>query len=367
MKAGKVFYAVLNMGLGHAARSLPIIKAFQQRGWEVVVGSNGRALEFLKIELPEVTFEETPGYDIQYAKNENLAPKLFAQFPKLVKKIHEEHIFCDRNVKKHSPDLIISDHCYGMYHQRVLSYFLSHQVQFEMPGGLEFLAPLASKFNIKYHRRFSRVIIPDFPAADGGLLSGRLSKTPPIKNKYFFSGFLSSVSAHPVEKKIDVLVSISGPEPQRSIFEEIVLDQIKSVPGKKVVVLGKSESKSVRKAAKDLLIYDHVPRKMMSELLNRAELVVSRPGYSTLMELAELGKKALLIPTPGQTEQIYLADRVMKKHWYYAVKQDDLKLNTDIPKAREYAGLFKPDVTRWSVLNIFDNLIQPNFQLNLKN
>ncbi len=367
MKAGKVFYAVLNMGLGHAARSLPIIKAFQKRGWEVIVGSNGRALEFLKIELPDTIFEETPGYDIQYAKNGNLAPKLAAQFPKLLKKIHEEQVFCDRAVKKYTPDLVMSDHCYGIYHQRVLSYFLSHQIHFEMPAGLELLAPLVSKFNLKYHRRFSRVIIPDFPSEDGGLLGGRLSRVSPIKNKYFFSGFLSSVSVLPVEKKIDLLVSISGPEPQRSIFEDIVLQQIEAVPGKKIVVLGKSESTDVQKVTKDLVIYAHVPRKKMSELLNRADLVVSRPGYSTLMELAELGKKALLVPTPGQTEQNYLADRVMKKCWYYTVKQTDLKLAADIPKALQYAGLFKPEVTRWSVQNIFDNLIQPNFQLNLKN
>ena len=114
---GKLFYAVLNMGLGHASRSLPILREFIQKGWNVLLGSNGRALEFLRNELPEIPFVETPQYNIEYSQNGFMAPKLLAQAPRLLKKIDEEQAFCQKIVSDFEPDLIFSDHCYGMYHR----------------------------------------------------------------------------------------------------------------------------------------------------------------------------------------------------------------------------------------------------------
>ena len=157
---------------------------------------------------------------------------------------------------------------------------------------------------------------------------------------------------------IDLFVSISGPEPQRSIFETRVLEQIDYIPGNKVVVLGKSESTSLFKDEPGLKVYAHLPRKEMARLFNQASMIVSRPGYSTLMELAETGKQALLVPTPGQTEQIYLAEHMTKKRWFYCVQQNDLFLPRDFENAQEYAGIFKPDVTRFSVNNIFEELLE---------
>lgn len=359
MSAGKVFYAVLNMGLGHAARSLPLIREFLRRGWEMLLGSNGRALEFLKLELPDTAFRVTPDYQIEYTRRRRtLLPKLAFQMPGLLQTIREEQRCCEKIVNEFSPDLIISDHCYGMYHQRVPSYFISHQIYFAMPPGLNLLAPLGARFNIRFHQNYRKVIIPDLPGGSGGLLSGELSRLPPgSAERYAYGGILSSITREECSESLDVLVSISGPEPQRTLLEQKILEQIETVPGKKVLVLGKSEASGALRETPDLRVYPHLPRREMNRFFNCAELIVSRPGYSTLMELAELGKKALLIPTPGQTEQASLARRIMKKRWFYAVDQDALELGRDLALAREYAGLFKPGVTAWSVGNIFDNIL----------
>jgi len=156
---------------------------------------------------------------------------------------------------------------------------------------------------------------------------------------------------------LDLLVSISGPEPQRTIFEQKILQQIEDVPGKKVVALGKSETLQLIRDTADLQVYSHIPRREMEKLFNRAKLIVSRPGYSTLMELVELGKPALLVPTPGQTEQISLARYARERNWFYSVEQANLDLARDVRIAPQYSGLYKPNVTQCSVRNIFDNIL----------
>ena len=357
MEPGKVFYTVLNMGLGHATRSLPLIREFLRRNWQVLLGSSGRALEFLKTELPGVPFVVIPDYQLEYSRRGWLIPKLTLQFPRLLKKINEEQLFCREVIKNFQADLIISDQCYGIYHPTIPSYFISHQIFFAMPAGLATLGPLAARLNRRFHKNFTRIIIPDLPGAEGGLLSGSLSRLPRDHQQYEFGGILSSVTHQEIDDPLDLLVSISGPEPQRSVFEQKILKQIENVPGKKVVALGKSESTKMIRDSAGLQIYSHIPRREMARLFNRARLIVSRPGYSTLMELAELGKQALLIPTPGQTEQLSLARHAREKNWFFSVAQGKLNLPRDIEIARQYAGLFKPDVTAWSVRNIFDNIL----------
>lgn len=357
MVPGKVLYAVLNMGLGHATRSLPIIKEFVNRKSEVLVGSNGRSLEFLKKELPSIQFIETPNYNISYSQNRLLALKLALQIPKVIKAIKEEKKCCNQIVQDFSPNLIISDHCYGMYHSQIPSYFLCHQIYFAMPDSLKFVSPVVSRFNLSFHRQYAKIIIPDLPENSHGLLSGKLSQLPKMKDKYFFAGILSSINERGADNKIDLLFSISGPEPQRTVFEKIILKQIEKIPGKKIVVLGKSEENNVNIEGNDLKIYSHLPRIEMEKIFNQAEFIITRPGYSTLMELVELGKKALLIPTPGQTEQEYLAKRMKENKWFYFVEQKKLDLLQDIDIAKSYSGLKKANATQKTIENIFNNIL----------
>ena len=358
MNSTKIFYAVLNMGLGHASRSLPLIRELHKQGNKVWVGSNGRSLYFLQKELPDLKFFETPDYEIRYSKSNLLIPKLFFQFPKILNRIKKENEFCEKVVKEISPDIIISDHCYGIYHSKIPSFMLSHQINFAVPGNVEILSKLISKFNFSYHQYFKKIIIPDFQDKPGGLISGSLSRFPANNTKYQYAGILSSIKKEAIENDLTLLVSISGPEPQRTLFEEIIMEQIGNIPGKKVVVLGKSERSELLIEKDDLKVYSHVGRKELEGFMNKAQIILSRPGYSTIMELVEIGKKALFVPTPGQTEQEYLAKRMKEKMWYYSVKQNNLNLKRDIEIAKKYEGFSQNDATKNSVKHIIKDVLR---------
>lgn len=357
MKTGKVYYTVLNMGLGHASRSTPVIKKFVAQNWQVLIGSNGRALQFLHREFPDLNFVETPDYGISYTKSSWLLPKLFLQTPAILQKIHAEHQFTARIVKKFFPDIIFSDHCYGAYHTHVPSFFISHQLYFSVPPPFWVFRSIPAQFNLLFHRKFNRILIPDQRENETGLLSGGLSQIKKEDVKYNYVGILSSLKKTADTENIDILFSISGPEPQRTIFQKIILRQIKELPGKKVVLLGKSEESKLLDSTEDCDTYTHLPREKLQKLYNRSKLIVSRPGYSTLMELAELGKKALFVPTPGQTEQKYLADYVHKRGWFYSVRQKGLQLTKAIARAKRYPGLFLPEATQKSVDTIWSDII----------
>ncbi len=358
MAKRSVYYSVLNMGLGHAARSLPIIRGFITRGWRVIIGSNGRALRFLEHELPEIETVVTPDYAIEYSRGRWLIPKLMLQAPLVLTRIAEERKLTNHIVEKYSPGIIFSDHCYGAYHRSVPSYFLTHQVYFAMPAGMDAFAHFAALGNFYFHKKFRKVIILDEKGTDGGLLSGALSRHPENRTTYAYAGIISSVEKKESDSTLDLLVSISGPEPQRTLLESRILSEIEMIPGKKVVVLGKSESTARLKDDEDLQVFSHLSREEISTLINNAKMIVSRPGYTTLMELAESGKKALFIPTPGQTEQIYLASRCQEKKWFHAVSQDELKLAEDCATANKYPGVSMRGATEKTLSTIFENILE---------
>jgi predicted glycosyltransferase len=334
----RAFYAVLNMGLGHASRSLPIIQYLIDQGWELFIGSSGRSLHFLKHELPKVNFLELPDYDLHYTIKGVSLRLMISQLPYLLKKIRRENEHTRQLVKEKFINMIISDHRYGCYHPDIPSFFLSHQIRFIAPKIFRFMEFSGLWFNQYFHNKYRAVIVPDEKQQKEGVFSGRLSRNGHSAGAHF-CGIISSVKKEKVAEDIDVLVSISGPEPQRTIFEKVVYSQVQDVPGKKVIVLGKPEDERRKVVSDDLSIYHFASRKVMQELLNRSKLIVSRSGYSTLMELAELQKKALFVPTPGQTEQVYLAERMKKIGYFYFSPQNKLNLTEQIPIALSYDGV----------------------------
>jgi uncharacterized protein (TIGR00661 family) len=234
--------------------------------------------------------------------------------------------------------MIISDHRYGCFHSEIPSFFLSHQLRFITPKMLRPLEFAGIWFNQYFHKKYTAVLVPDEKKKNEGLLSGRLSNISKPYNLHF-CGPLSSIKKNAATEDIDILVSVSGPEPQRTIFEKMVLSQMKDVPGKKVIVLGKPEDNNREVVSDELVIYNFASRKVMQELFNRSKLIVARSGYSTLMELVELQKKAFFVPTPGQTEQLYLAARLKKLGYFHYSPQDKLNLAEQIPHALSYHGI----------------------------
>ena len=355
----RILVGILDMGLGHATRALPVLRYLVQQGHEVIVGSGGRALALVRKELPEVPTVELPGYGLRYARGQATALKLVCQIPAFLQAVRREHILCKHLVRRFRPDVIFSNHCYGMYHPEVYSLLLIHQVYFELPEMVRFLRRPAGCVHRMLYRGFHRILIPDYPSEDGGRLTGRLSECPVGDSRYAYMGILSSLPKSQFDgDPIDVLISVSGPEPQRTIFERIVLEQSARLDGRVVVVLGKPEEDTCYTEG-SLTVYSHVSRREMAGLMQRARCIVSRSGYSTVMELVELGKKALLVPTPGQTEQEYLARRFLEKGWFYAVPQAHLMLSRDLARACTFPGLHIPYATAATVRRVCRYITRP--------
>jgi UDP-N-acetylglucosamine transferase subunit ALG13 len=332
-----IFIAVLNMGLGHATRSLPLIHYLLNKEWRVVIGSSGRSQIFLRTEVPAASFVDLPDYHLSYSAKGVRLSGLLPQLPALWQAISQEHQITEETVKNKQLKVVVSDHRYGCYSRFVPSFFISHQLRFAAPCYLRPFEIFGFWLNRWFHKKYQAVIVPDILQKKEGLISGRLSRTSG-HSEYHFCGILSSIKKKDLTPDLDLLVSISGPEPQRTIFEQKIRQQMNKIPGKKVVVLGKPETESKETAAPGLTIYSHLSRQKMEEYFNRSQLIITRSGFSTLMELAELGKNALLIPTPGQTEQLLLAERLKNLNWFYSVSQDRLDLAKDIIIARSYPG-----------------------------
>lgn len=352
-----ILYFVLNWGLGHATRSIPIIRALINRGNRVILVSTGRALHVLQSEFPENECLDVPDYNIRYSRTAwALIPFLLLQTPKIFRALSREHAITETLVKTYRADLIVSDNRYGCYSKTIPSFFITHQLRFQVPKGLGWSACISEWFNRLYFRHYTQILIPDekgTPNLSGDLShKGAITRHPKL---CYIGGFSSLFSCEARETDIDLLVIISGPEPQRTRFEGTILSQIRGVAGKKVIVLGRPESTTESDLPGDetLEIHTHLDRRTMAQYIHRAKRILTRSGYSTVMELAALNKAAIFVPTPGQTEQEYLARyHQSSNHWIFK-PQSDLNINAIMTELDH----FQTSETQWT-LNRVDEICE---------
>jgi uncharacterized protein (TIGR00661 family) len=357
-----VLVSPLSWGLGHATRDLPIIRCMLARGHHVTVVATGRALALLRQEVPQCDFVEIKDYPTPYSATRFFVPKFLAMAPVMLAAIERETILVRRLFKRQKFDLILSDNRFRVRSDDVPSFCISHQLRFMTPQSLRFFEFLTEFFNWVYLRPFDRIIVPDAPDESQNL-SGRMSHQmrwlKPGKQVYY-AGILASVSRMDVPEDVDVFVSISGPEPQRTELERIVMERIADVKADRIVItLGKPEVKEVRQVGRNITVYGYLDRKGQQEMMNRAKLVVCRSGYTTVMELAELGKKALMIPTPGQTEQEYLGRYYQEHGFFHSVSQYKLDLPRDIQEAGRMAGAPSSARTQDNLDKLYRDLFAP--------
>lgn len=296
--AKRVLVAPLNWGLGHATRCIPVIHALHDLGCEVVLASDGRALDLLRLEFPSLTAVSLPSYGITYPDKMHLLQWL-VQVPRLKRIIRKESEATADLVKDHCIDCIISDNRYGVFHPEIPSAFITHQLNLPLP----LLSEVVSRQVQKLVQRFDECWIPDVEGDQA--LSGALS-APELTIKKKYLGLLSRFGRKKVPVANDLLAIISGPEPDRTRFEELVLTQLNSIPGPHVLVQGKPEAHQT-KDTMGTTIYSAKWGTELNELINQSAVVVCRAGYSSIMDLVCLGKRAILVPTPHQPEQQYLA------------------------------------------------------------
>jgi len=355
-KNKRILFAVLNWGLGHATRSIPLIQALAKQN-SVIIASTGRSLDLLKKEFPNLECVDFPDYGSHYSKfGFLLIPYLGLQVPVILWRLIKERRHTKYLVEHHDIDMLFSDSRFGVFSGDIPSYFITHQLRFPLPRLLKWMTPLSEWYNRYFFSQYHKVFVID---AEGNInLSRDLSHKGRIAKheKLVYVGALSSIKPKQTEEDIDVLVSISGPESARTYFEEIILRQIDTIPGKKVIVLGKpGESERVQKN-QDVTIFNHVSRKKMTELMNRSKLIVCRSGYSTVMELVALNKPAVLVPTPGQTEQEYLARYYQQQQMFYVTKQRQLDLRRAVEVASQSNGRKRPDIPVNDISTFLENI-----------
>ena len=337
----KILFGVCSWGLGHATRDLPLLRRIIKAGHSLTLVGIGRSLDLLKDELKDACgYLSIPDYSSAYSERDFSVAKFLSYFPIYMNEIVKEHLQIKKLVARGKYERIISDNRYGVYDKEIPSYLISHQLRFIAPGRVKLFEMATEGFNYSFFKyNFSKFLVPD---SKEDPLSGDLSHNL----KYFkeerieYLGVLSDLKKIETAEDIDYFISLSGPEPQRTILEKKIFEQAPLLKGKIVIALGKPED-SRNETVNHLRVFGYLARKRQEEIMNRSKLVITRPGYTTIMELSLLGKKALFIPTPGQTEQVYLANYHKERKNFYSVDQDILNLTRDAEEAKKYPGLVR--------------------------
>lgn len=312
----KIIVAPLNWGLGHAARCIPIIKALIQEGFLPVIAGDGGSLSFLKKEFPKLESIDLPSYQISYRKN--LKWNLIKKYPSIQKAARKEYKIINQYVEEH-PEVvgILSDNRFGVRSKKVPSVYMTHQIN--VLAGI--FTPFTSLVHKRIIKRFDECWIPD---ERDSKFSGRLSMSSRNLNQKFI-GVLSRFEKKNLDKEIDILIVLSGPEPNRTILEEKITAKFYGTELNVCLVQGKVEAEQKTTIHGKFTVINYALSERLEQLLNTSKYVICRSGYSSIMDLVSMGKQALLIPTQQQSEQEYLARYHRKNGLFEVVKETELK------------------------------------------
>jgi uncharacterized protein (TIGR00661 family) len=329
-----VLICPLDWGLGHASRNVVIIKKLLANKFKVIIGADKAPLAFLRTEFPELHYIKIPSVRIKYPKGKHMAFKMLLSVPKLLSGIYKEHLELKKIISQQKIDAVISDNRFGLWNKKLYSVFISHQIEIQTPAYLSFVKPIINKINHWFINKYDICWIPDLPEEEK--LAGSLSQISGKLRNTKYIGLLSRFQYNELNtKKYDIALILSGPEPQRSIFEQIMVHEIRKTGYKAIVVLGKPKEKNIFYEG-NIEYVNHLKTNELQQLILSSELVISRSGYSSIMDYVRLRKNAILVPTPGQTEQEYLAKRLMKKKWFYSISQYGFDLKKAINDCAAY-------------------------------
>jgi UDP-N-acetylglucosamine:LPS N-acetylglucosamine transferase len=331
-----VLLAPLDWGLGHATRCIPVIQYLIRQGCKVIVAGEGNQQKLLQNEFKNLHFEPLRGYRLKYGSGSySTILKIILQIPKILASIKNEKTWVNKFLEKHKVDVIISDNRYGFYSSAVPSVFITHQLRIKTPFG-RLAESVLQKFNYRLIERFSECWVPDNEGAAN--LAGELShpaNLPGIPVKYI--GRLTRLQPDFTAREHGYLLMIlSGPEPQRTIFEKILLKELSSYHGPAILVRGlPAEQAAAVSQFKNLVIHNYLPSSRLYDVINEAGYIISRPGYSTVMDITGRNRKNIFVPTPGQSEQEYLARYLGAQKMCIYYKQKDFSLSRALEEAKD--------------------------------
>ncbi|MCO6463542.1 MAG: hypothetical protein J5I52_05270 [Saprospiraceae bacterium] len=312
-----VIIAPLNWGLGHASRCIPVIKWLTKCCKKIIIASDGDALQLLQKEFPDLACERLPAYGIQYKYN-SIVANIAVSSIGILRAINQEKKKAEQLVKKYNATVILSDNRLMFRSSLSRNIYMTHQWKILHPN--RFISYLATSIHRYFIRQFDICIIPDYdgkkalcPALSSGAMDNAV-----------YIGPLTRIEKKEIDKDIDILVVLSGPEPQRTILESKLLTVLVKMRDQSIVFVRGVDTNQNDFGANHIQVIDIMTGETMANVLNRAKLLISRSGYSTVMDVHHLNLKAIWIPTPGQTEQEYLGEILSQRSGYSKINQNEL-------------------------------------------
>lgn len=321
-----VFISALDWGLGHATRIIPIINGFIDKHEEVILGASEKQEILYREFFPEVLIVRSKSFSPVYPKGKNLLLKIAFQVPSFLISIFREHRQLKKMIQDYGISKVISDNQYGLYNKKIHSIFIGHQINIKLPRKIRIIEGLVNRLNTYFINRFNECWIPDEMGEKS--LAGDLSAPKrELKNPPKYIGILSRFSIVDEEKPDSIpelLILISGPEKQRTLFENNVLHALSRTrtPMSYLIIRGLPDE-NMEPIPNAL---NHCSSGKLKGLILGAKYIICRSGYSTLMDLVYLKRNAVLVPTPGQTEQEYLADYLNEKEMFPVVSQGQINI-----------------------------------------
>lgn len=304
MNCKTILITPLNWGLGHASRCIPVIKALQENNFIPIIASDGPALDLLKKEFPYIKTLVLPSYQIEYPKNGAYFKwKILLNSPKTLMAIWKEKKMIEKWIQQYEIDGIISDNRLGCYSTKIPSIYITHQINV-LTGSTSWIS---SKLHQQSIQKFTQCWIPDLATKPN--LADVLSHTNAANLKLKYIGPLSRMVKKELPIQYDLMVLLSGPEPQRGLLETRLKTVLKRYKGEVLFIKGILEKTQTKEKIKNINYYNFMTTRQLEQAFNESETILCRSGYTTIMDLVKLGKKAFFIPTPGQYEQIYLAQK----------------------------------------------------------
>ncbi len=322
MKAGsKILVAPLDWGLGHASRCVPLVQFLVEHGFEVIIGGSGDSLAYMIARFPELVSVELPSARMNYGRRGMISlPFMFSMF-RFALNIRKEHKALEKIIAKHSVDYVFSDNRLGLYSDSVPSFYMTHQLNFDNGFLNRLPARMMSRLHSRYINKYRCCFVPD---AEGELsLSGILSKTEmEVGHLGPLSRFLGKMPQK-IDGNFDLLL-LSGIEPQRTLLERVFVEKYSAMPTSRLHIIRGVVGETELSLPSNISCENNPSDDRIASLIVSARCIFCRSGYSTLCDLAALGRRAVLVPTPRQPEQEYLAERFCEKFGFVTLAQGDL-------------------------------------------
>lgn len=331
----QILVAPLDWGLGHTTRCIPLIRYLRHSGHHVTIAGNNSQINFLTEYFPSIPSLSLQGYNVSYSRNASaFMTKLLKQVPRILKTVNEEHEWLRKQLQAQHFDGIISDNRYGLFHETVPSVIITHQLQVQTGLG-KAVDSLLRRQHYRYLKRFPEHWVPDVDKPKN--LSGSLGHPKSLPANTHYLGLLSQFEPPFQTSEEHILILLSGPEPQRSMLAEKIWNQLDQISEKVVFVAGTDNVPRPEVTPPHVQYFGRLSQRDLQPLLEQASLVICRSGYSSLMDIVALGKKAVLIPTPGQTEQEYLAKELYRSGQFIYADQKGFDLKDLVQKAAQFS------------------------------